>query len=47
MNLLQIGDNLPLHTFDQARLDRAGRARREAEGVQLEIGARGLHPGTR
>ena len=41
VRLLQIGDNLPLHTFDQARLDRlATRAARE--GVQLEVGARGL-----
>ena len=39
--LLQIGDNLPLHTFDEARLARfAERAARD--GVQLEVGARGL-----
>ena len=41
VKLLQIGDNLPLHTFDEARLDRlAGRASRE--GVRIEVGARGL-----
>ncbi len=41
IRLLQIGDNLPLHTFDSARLDRL--AKRAAEnGVQLEIGARRL-----
>lgn len=39
--LLQIGDNLPLHTFDAARLERlANRAARE--NIQLEVGARGL-----
>ena len=39
--LLQIGDNLPLHRFDDARLTRlAERAARD--GVQLEVGARGL-----
>ena len=41
MKLLQIGDNLPLHTFDKARLDRLA-ARALREGVQLEVGARGL-----
>ncbi len=41
VKLLQIGDNLPLHTFDDTRLNRlAERAARE--GVQLEIGARRL-----
>ena len=41
VTLLQIGDNLPLHTFDTARLDRlAQRAAREA--VRLEVGARRL-----
>ncbi len=39
--MLQIGDNLPLHTFDHARLDRlAQRAARE--GVLLQVGARRL-----
>lgn len=41
IKLLQIGDNLPLHTFDDARLNRlAERAARES--VQLEVGARRL-----
>ena len=41
VKLLQVGDNLPLHTFDDARLTRfAERAARE--GVQLEVGARRL-----
>jgi len=41
VSLLQIADNLPLHTFDTSRLDRlADRAVRD--GVQLEVGARGL-----
>ena len=43
VKVLQIGDNLPLHTFDRARLQRlAERAAQEA--VQLEIGARRLTP---
>ena len=43
ITLLQIGDNLPLHTWGRDRLDRlAERATRD--GVQLEIGARGLTP---
>ena len=41
VKLLQIGDNLPLHTFDDARLGRLS-ARAEVEGVQLEVGARRL-----
>lgn len=41
VRLLQIGDNLPLHTFDDARLDRLGK-RAANEGVQLEVGARRL-----
>lgn len=41
VKLLQIGDNLPLHTFNEARLERlTGRAAQE--GVQLEVGARRL-----
>ncbi len=41
VSLLQVGDNLPLHTFNDARLQRfADRAARD--GVQLEVGARGL-----
>jgi len=41
VKLLQIGDNLPLHTFDTARLE-CLTARARNEGVQLEIGARRL-----
>ena len=41
IKLLQIGDNLPLHTFDSERLDRLARSAAH-EGVRLEIGARGL-----
>jgi len=41
VTLLQIGDNLPLHTFDPARLDRLAR-RAAHEGILLEIGARRL-----
>jgi 3-oxoisoapionate decarboxylase len=41
VKLLQIGDNLPLHTFDLARLDRLA-SRAASEGVKLEIGARRL-----
>ena len=41
VSLLQIGDNLPLHDFTTTRLTRlAERAARD--GVQLEVGARGL-----
>ena len=43
IKLLQIGDNLPLHTFDKPRLDRLA-ARAKRENVQLEIGARRLDP---
>ena len=42
LKLLQIGDNLPLHTFAPGRLQAlADRARQE--GVRLEVGARGLN----
>ena len=41
VKVLQIGDNLPLHTFDTSRLDRLIK-RAALEGVQLEVGARGL-----
>jgi sugar phosphate isomerase/epimerase len=41
VQLLQIGDNLPLHTFDEERLNQlASRAVRD--GIQLEVGARRL-----
>jgi len=38
VKLLQIGDNLPLHTFDPGRLDRLAQ-RAVREGVRLEVGA--------
>jgi sugar phosphate isomerase/epimerase len=41
VKLLQIGDNLPLHTLDSARLDRLAE-RAASESVQLEVGARRL-----
>src|SRR5262245_29571134 len=41
LRVLQIGDNLPLHTFEPARLEHLAR-RAQDEGVQLEIGARRL-----
>lgn len=41
LSLLQIGDNLPLHTFDDARLVRLAE-RCQHEGFQLEVGARRL-----
>jgi 3-oxoisoapionate decarboxylase len=41
VKLLQIGDNLPLHTFDTARLARLAE-RAVGENVELEVGARGL-----
>ena len=43
VGLLQIGDNLPLHNFDAARLSRLA-DRVAQESIQLEIGARGLKP---
>lgn len=41
IKLLQIGDNLPLHTFDTPRLDRLA-SRAACQGVQLEVGGRRL-----
>jgi len=41
VTLLQIGDNLPLHKFDPARLDRLAR-RAAHEGILLEVGGRRL-----
>jgi 3-oxoisoapionate decarboxylase len=41
VKLLQIGDNLPLHLFDEARLERLA-VRAAQKGVQLEVGARRL-----
>jgi sugar phosphate isomerase/epimerase len=43
IKLLQIGDNLPLHTFDDARLERLA-AKADAQDVELEVGARRLTP---
>jgi len=43
LGLLQIGDNLPLETFNADRLN-ALRERAHAAQVELEIGARGLTP---
>ena len=43
VRLVQIGDNIPLARFDDARLDHLG-ARAAREGVTLEVGARGLTP---
>lgn len=39
--LVQFGDNLPLHAMGEARLDTLD-ARARREGMELEIGARGL-----
>ena len=41
LKLLQIGDNLPLHSFDGSRLTRLA-DRALSDGVQLEVGARRL-----
>lgn len=41
VSLLQIGDNLPLHTFAPERLDRLA-SRAAHEGVRLEVGTRRL-----
>jgi sugar phosphate isomerase/epimerase len=43
LKLLQLGDNLPLHTFEDTRLERLAQGA-SREGVQLEIGARRLTP---
>ena len=43
VNLLQIGDNLPLHTFDPRRLSNLASSAAK-RGIQLEVGARGLTP---
>ena len=43
LKLLQIGDNLPLHTFEGSRLGRLADHAAD-EGVQLEVGARRLTP---
>ncbi|HEX7861972.1 MAG TPA: TIM barrel protein [Verrucomicrobiae bacterium] len=41
LKLLQIGDNLPLHTFSETRLNELGSAAAE-NGIDLEVGARKL-----
>lgn len=41
VKLLQIGDNLPLHTLDEGRLERLAKRARD-EGIELEVGMRGL-----
>lgn len=43
VHLLQIGDNLPPHTFGAARLQALG-ARAKDKKIQIEVGARGLTP---
>ena len=43
VKLVQIGDNLPLQNFDATRLSRLA-DRAANEGVQIEVGARGLTP---
>lgn len=43
VKLLQLGDNLALHEFDAARLARLTK-RAAQEGIQIELGARGLKP---
>ena len=41
LKLLQIGDNLPLHTFSETRLNELGSKAAE-NGIVLEVGARKL-----
>src|SRR5688572_437602 len=43
LNLLQMGDNLPLHTFSSSRLQEFSSAAKSQQ-VELEIGARRLAP---
>ncbi|WP_345270600.1 sugar phosphate isomerase/epimerase family protein [Nibrella viscosa] len=43
LSLVQIGDNLPLHTFAEERLDYLYRLSRSMS-IELEVGARGLTP---
>jgi len=42
LDLVQIGDHLPLHAFPEARLARLQEAAAADQPVELEIGARGL-----
>ena len=41
VRILQIGDNLPLHTFTKERLDELAR-RARSEGIEIQVGARRL-----
>ena len=41
VHLVQFGDNLPLHTFDEGRLTRLAENARSGR-IQLEVGTRGL-----
>jgi 3-oxoisoapionate decarboxylase len=41
LNVVQIGDNLPVHTWEPDRLERFTRAAR-ATAISIELGARGL-----
>lgn len=43
VNLVQIGDNLPLHTFTRGRLERL-RESAAQKGIELQAGARRLTP---
>lgn len=43
LNLVQFGDHLPIHEFDNARLQNL-KERAQNENIELEIGARGLTP---
>jgi len=41
LKCIQFGDNLPVHEFDQSRLD-ALKSGARSQGIRLELGARGL-----
>jgi sugar phosphate isomerase/epimerase len=43
LRLVQFGDHMPLHEFDAARLQQL-KERATHDGIELEIGARGLTP---
>jgi sugar phosphate isomerase/epimerase len=43
LKLVQFGDHLPLHEFDTSRLQNL-KERSQRDGIELEIGARGLTP---
>lgn len=44
LHLVQIADNMPLHSMDGAELDRLSALAREW-GIRLEVGTRGTEPG--